>query len=66
MEKELYNRLVKVADKANYPEVYPTELLNLTVDTMEAIRVYIAYGHPARFKDCPILEQAMEIIKDYR
>ena len=66
MEQKLYNNLIKVAVKADHPEVYPDSLLRLTMATLEAIRAHILACYPGGEHSINILEDAIEVVKGYQ
>lgn len=66
MEEELSARLDKVAVESYLLKLLPTELINITISTLEAIRAHIQELHPAAIGDILPLEEAVEVVKDYR
>lgn len=66
MEKELRDRLTKVVDEN--PPSHDTEddLFALTLATLHAIQAYQGECHPGRDGDAVVLDEAIEVILDYR
>lgn len=65
MEKDLFNRLVKVADENACPSVYPDALLILTSATLSAVKAHIEETLPGRETDIITLRITQDLLKDY-
>lgn len=66
MEEALKTRLDKVYFETQTFNEYPTHVLDVTLATLDAIRAHIQELHPAAIGDILPLEEALEVIKDYR
>ena len=66
MEKQLYDRLVKIASLPNRPTEYTRILMFDTLAVLEAIRSHQCECHPERDGEELVLADAIEIVKDYR
>ena len=66
MEKELHDRLLKIADLHGRPTEYTKLLMFDTLAVLESIRSHQCQCHPERDGECLVITDAIEIVKDYR
>lgn len=66
MEKELYNRLLKLIGEHQINLMEPKGLLEITIATLETIRAHILEAHSDRQGEIVIADTAIELVKGYR
>jgi hypothetical protein len=66
MDKELYDRLDKLGYKEGYNLLTPHHAIVTNIAFLETLRAYIIEKYPDRFGDSGMLEDAIEIVKDYQ
>ena len=66
MEQEIRERLDKVRLAHGMTEYTAPSVINITIETLEAIRAHAQERYPLRAGDVVRLEEAIEIVKGYR
>jgi len=66
LDKELADRLIKIADLPKRPTRYQDILIFDTIATLEAIRAHQCAMYPYRDGESLVLDEAIELVKDYR